>query len=97
MPVTITINLYWLLGVVALAYIVYTVLGIRHDQGFLSVEFRVWAQYGKTYPLSKHFRRFNWWRLAVFFPAIVLSYIVARARFRQTVTERSEAREHGES
>jgi hypothetical protein len=79
MTSTFTITIPWLAvwGVLALAYLAYSVAGIWHDMEFLPSEFRFWRREGKVFPFRRQIKRFRpGWRWA-FLPAIVVSYWLA--------------------
>lgn len=75
MLITITINLWWVVWLVALVYVVYSVLGVRQAAGFVASEIRLHRRYGKRYTLWRYMtwsmgRSWRW----VFLPAHLLTY-----------------------
>lgn len=75
MLVTVTINLWWLVGLLALAYIVISVLGVRQASGMVTSEIRLYRRYGKRYTLARYLTRacgrsYRW----LFLPAHLLTY-----------------------
>ena len=75
MVVTITINLWWLVGLLALAYAVVSVLGVRQAAGMVASEIRLYRGYGKRYTLARYLTRacgrsYRW----LFLPAHLLTY-----------------------
>lgn len=75
MLVTITINLWWLVWLAVLVYIVVSVLGACHVSGICASEMRLYQRYGKRYTLARYLawscgRTWRW----VFLPAHLLTY-----------------------
>lgn len=75
MLVTVTINLWWLVWLLALAYVVVSVLGVRQAAGMVANEIRLYRYYDKQYTLSRYLvwacrRSWRW----VFLPAHLLAY-----------------------
>ena len=75
MLVTITINLWWLVGLLALAYAVVSVLGVRQAAGMVASEIRLYRGYGKQYTMARYLTRscgrsYRW----LFLPAHLLTY-----------------------
>lgn len=75
MLVTVTINLWWLVGLAALAYVVVSVLGMRQAAGMVASEIRLYRRYGKCYTLARYLMRacghsYRW----LFLPAHLLTY-----------------------
>ena len=75
MVVTITINLWWLVGLLALAYAVVSVLGVRQAAGMVASEIRLYRVYGRRYTLARYLTRscgrsYRW----LFLPAHLATY-----------------------
>ena len=84
MVVTVTINLWWLVGLLALAYIVVSVLGAREAVGMIASEMRLYRRYDKRYTLALYLSRScgRSWRW-VFLPAHVITYGLGWLAVRQ--------------
>ena len=91
MLITITINLWWLVWLLALAYVVMSVLGMRQAAGMVASEIRLYRRYGKHYTLTRYLARScgRSWRW-VFLPAHLLAYGLG------WLTARRQARGQGE-
>lgn len=75
MLITITINLWWIVGLLTLAYVVVSVLGVRQAAGMVASEIRLYRDYSKRYTLARYLTRScgRSWRW-VFLPAHLLTY-----------------------
>lgn len=75
MLITVTINLWWLVWLVVLAYIVVSVMGVRQAAGMCASEIRLYQRYDKRYTLARYLkwscgRSWRW----IFLPAHLLTY-----------------------
>jgi len=85
MLVTVTINLWWLVWLLALAYVVVSVLGVRQAAGMVAGEIRLYRRYGKRYTLARYLTRscglsYRWLFLPAHLATYALGWLAARRK-----------------